>query len=59
MAASGLPLVVSNLQGFAETIAKGKTGYSFEPGNHIELSERIIVMLDDTDNRNIMGENAR
>ena len=59
MAASGLPLLVSNLQGLAETIDEGKTGYSFEPGNHIELSELIISMLDDYESRNLMGENAR
>ena len=59
MAASGLPLLVSNLQGLAETIDEGKTGYSFEPGNHIELSELIISMLNDYESRNFMGQNAR
>ena len=59
MASSGLPLLVSNLQGLAETIDKGQTGYSFEPGNHTELSERIVTVLDDNKNRNLLGENAR
>ena len=59
MASSGLPLLVSNLQGLAETIDEGKTGHSFEPGNHIELSQLIISMLNNDEIRNHMGENAR
>ena len=59
MASSGLPLLVSNLQGLAETIDEGITGHSFEPGNHIELSELIISMLNNYETRNRMGENAR
>ena len=59
MASSGLPLLVSNLQGLAETIDEGKTGYSFEPGSHIELSELVIFMLNNENIRNHMGENAR
>lgn len=59
IAACGLPLLVSNLQGLAETIDEGKTGHSFEPGNYKELSGLIISMLDNHGARNLMGENAR
>ena len=59
MASSGLPLLVSNLQGLAETIDEGKTGHTFEPGKHIELSELIFSMLNNYEIRNHMGKNAR
>lgn len=59
MASSGLPLLVSNLQGLVETIDEGKTGHSFQAGNHIELSKLIISLLDDYATRNLLGENAR
>lgn len=59
IAACGLPLLVSNLQGLTETIDEGKTGHSFEPGNYKELSGLIISLLDNHGARNLMGENAR
>lgn len=59
IAACGLPLLVSNLQGLAETIDEGITGYSFQIGNYKELSGLIISMLDDRSARNLLGENAR
>ena len=39
MAACGLPLVVSDLQGLAETIEPNVTGLLFKPGNHHELAK--------------------
>ena len=59
IAASGLPLLVSNLQGLTETIEEGETGFLFTPGNHIELAKRIISLLDDEPLRNECGERAR
>lgn len=59
MASSGLPLLVSNLQGLVETIDQGETGYTFQPGDHIALSKLIISLLDDQEARNLLGKNAR
>ncbi len=42
MAACGLPIFVSALQGLKETIEEGKTGQSFEPGNGTELAKMIF-----------------
>lgn len=59
MAASGLPLVVSNLQGLAETVVPGRTGYLFSPGDYVELAERLVELQEDPRKRRIMGDEAR
>ncbi len=48
MMASGLPLIVSNLQGLSETIENQKNGFLISPGNHTELAEKIFVLCTDT-----------
>ena len=45
MLASGLPLIVSNLQGLSETIIPGESGEYIIPGNHTELGEKIFDLL--------------
>lgn len=45
MAASGLPIVVSRLQGLIETVEDGITGFTFEPGNATQLAEKIQLLL--------------
>jgi glycosyltransferase involved in cell wall biosynthesis len=59
MAASGLPIVVSRLQGLVETVEDGKTGFLFRPGDPAELSDRIEQVLDDPDLCAAMGKRAR
>lgn len=59
VAASGLPLLVSNLQGLAETVEDGVTGYVFSPGNHLELAEKLVDLSENGDKRNIMAEKSR
>ena len=59
MAASGLPLVVSNLQGLAETVVDGKTGYLFRPGDHQDLCDKLESILSDQGGRQSMSEAAR
>lgn len=59
IAACGLPLLVSDLQGLSETIAAGETGYLFRPGDHVELAGHITGLLEDVEKRNMMGEKAR
>ncbi|RYY02693.1 MAG: glycosyltransferase [Gammaproteobacteria bacterium] len=46
MMASGLPLIVSNLQGLSETIADNKNGFLIEPGNHIDLAKKIETLIE-------------
>lgn len=47
MAAAGLPMVVSRLQGLVETIEDGRTGFLFEPGDHGALADCLTALLDD------------
>lgn len=55
IASSGLPLIVSNLQGLTETIVDGVTGYYFPAGSSIDLANKIEAILDDVPLRNKMG----
>lgn len=44
MMASGLPLIVSNLQGLSETTIDNVTGFYITPGDYRELAERIGIL---------------
>ena len=59
IAACGLPLIVSALQGLLETIDEGKTGFSFKPGDYVALAEHVARFLDDPELRNRFGDRAR
>jgi glycosyltransferase involved in cell wall biosynthesis len=59
MAASGVPMVVSALQGLKETVEPGKTGYLFAPGNHIELANRLDELLSDSARRDELSKASR
>jgi glycosyltransferase involved in cell wall biosynthesis len=59
MAASGLPIVVSKLQGLVETLEDGVTGYTFEPGNHVELADKIQHLLANESTHEVFAKNAR
>ena len=51
MAASGLPLLVSDLPGINETVDDGVTGLLFKPGDHIDLADKLIYLLSRPDTR--------
>lgn len=59
MMASGLPLLVSNLQGLSETIIHGKNGFLFEPNNSDELAELIHYLFNDEDKRSQLSRASR
>lgn len=44
MMASGLPMIVSNLQGLGETIEHNVNGYHITPGKYAELAEHISTL---------------
>ena len=48
MMSSGLPMIVSNLQGLSETIKDGVNGFLLPPGNHVALADRIIEITTNT-----------
>jgi glycosyltransferase involved in cell wall biosynthesis len=59
MAAAGLPVVASRLQGLAETVDEGVTGYLFAPGDHVALADRLQQLLDDRPLRERMSLASR
>lgn len=59
MAACGLPLVVSSLEGLRETIDDGETGYLFEPGNSRGLVDCLMALKQDKYLMSRMSSNAR
>jgi glycosyltransferase involved in cell wall biosynthesis len=59
IASSGLPLIVSNLQGLSETVEHGITGFLIEPGNHIDLADKIELLLDNPELQKKMGSAGR
>ena len=59
MAACGLPLLVSALQGLHETIDEGKTGFTFKPGDSEELANLILYINGEEELRKKMSIAAR
>lgn len=59
LAASGLPLIVSDLGGLPETIERGRTGAVVPPADPIALARQIVDLLDDVGRAKIMGRAAR
>lgn len=59
MAASGLPLIVSSLQGLRETVVDGKTGYLIPPGDSHLLAKKILSLINDAEQHNCMSKYSR
>lgn len=59
MMASGLPLIVSRLQGLAETARDGENGFHVEPGNPVELAERIRELIDQPEQAAVFSRKSR
>lgn len=59
MAASGLPVVASNLQGLAESVLDGETGLLAPPGNAPVLADRIESLLDRPGLAQLFGAHGR
>lgn len=59
MASSGLPLIVSELQGAKETIQPGVTGILFSPGDYMDLARKIEYLLNNPSSHESMCVAAR
>jgi glycosyltransferase involved in cell wall biosynthesis len=57
--ASGVPLIVSNLGGLAETTKHNETGYIITPGDPIELANAIYKLINDEHLLSSFGQKAR
>ncbi len=58
MAATELPLIVSDLPGLRETITP-ETGVTFPTGDHVRAAELIQLLLSDDSRRGTMGKSGR
>jgi glycosyltransferase involved in cell wall biosynthesis len=57
--ALGKPVIGARIGGIPEMVKDYKTGLIFEPGNSIDLSEKVRYMLDNTNKAAEMGKNAK
>ncbi len=57
--ASGRPVVATRHGGLAEVVEHGRTGLLVKPGDHKELAEALILLLQDESGRRRMGLEAR
>jgi phosphatidylinositol alpha-mannosyltransferase len=57
--AAGLPLVASNIEGFAAVLTHGVQGLLVLPGEERSLADAILQLLDDEDARARMGAEGR
>jgi len=55
----GTPVVASRVGGIPEIVRDGVDGFLFEPGNDLELGDRLLEVLSDRELREQMGRNAR
>lgn len=58
-AASGLPVVASNIRGCRQVVDHGRTGLQFSIGRVAELTDAVAELALDADRRREMGEAAR
>ena len=58
-AVSGVPCVATDHGGSSDVIVEGKTGFLVPPGTVEAMSERLILLLGDTERRARMGKAAR
>jgi len=58
-AASGLPVVATDVGGVHEIVQNGKNGWLVEPGNVEQLAGRIGALLSDVEMRERFGREAR
>ncbi len=59
MMASGLPLIVSNLQGLSETLEHGKNGFLIPPGDHQDLAQKISTLVSQSEQANAFSLASR
>jgi phosphatidylinositol alpha-mannosyltransferase len=57
--AAGLPIVASNIEGFASVLTHGVQGLLVLPGDEHALADALLELLDDEPARRRMGEHGR
>ena len=59
MAATGLPIIASRLQGLEEAVVHEQTGLLFEPGNAKALADSIERLANHPEQATQFGRNGR
>jgi glycosyltransferase involved in cell wall biosynthesis len=57
--ALGKPVIGARIGGIPELVKDGETGFTFEPGNVVDLRNKILTFINDKDRIPIMGKRAR
>jgi glycosyltransferase involved in cell wall biosynthesis len=57
--AAGKPVVACRVDGAAEAVLEGETGFLCEPGERAVLAERLVSLLSDRDRAREMGQAGR
>ncbi len=57
--ASGVPIVASRLGAMAEIVDDGRTGLLFEPGNAVDLADKVNRLWSNAEQSQAMGGQAR
>lgn len=55
----GKPVVATNIGGVSEIMQDGKTGFLVDEGNAEQYIEKLSVLINDGENRKIMGDTAK
>jgi glycosyltransferase involved in cell wall biosynthesis len=56
---SGVPMVASRVNGVPEIVKKEETGFLFEPGDSVEASKFVLMLLEDSELRKKLGSMSR
>lgn len=57
--ALGKPVIGSRIGGIPEIVKEDENGLTFEPGNAVDLREKLIYMIKNSNKTRNMGKNAR
>lgn len=57
--ALGKPVIASRIDGIPEMVEEGVNGLLFEPGNHVELAEKMNVLVNNEPLRQDLGRRGR
>jgi glycosyltransferase involved in cell wall biosynthesis len=55
----GIPAVGTNVIGIKDLIVNGETGYLVNEGNHTELAEAVVNLIENPEKLSIFSNNAK
>lgn len=55
----GLPVIASDLPGVRSVFVNNESGLTFEVGNPKDLADKILFLVENDNNRSLMGQKAR